>query len=221
VYIGSTIQPLSKRMGGHRTKFKSYCVRSCNYVSSFDVLEIGDAYIELVEYCSCGTKAELERREGEVQRDTNCVNKHIAGRTPSEYRTENKDKLKAWRAKHYAENKDKLKAWRAKHYAENKDKLKAWQAKYYDENKDKIKTYKSIYRAENKDKIKTYKSIYRAENKDKIKEYLAENRVRISARARENIDCECGTEVSRGALSNHRRSKKHKQWQEIHEFIMS
>ena len=66
-------------------------------------------YIELLELCPCGCKEELHKKEGEYIRNTKCVNKRIAGRTPKEsskaYRQKNKDKI----AKKYKEYREKIK----------------------------------------------------------------------------------------------------------------
>ena len=48
VYVGSTIQPLSVRMGMHRIP--------SNNLSSKQVVVIGDAYIELIELYPCSSK---------------------------------------------------------------------------------------------------------------------------------------------------------------------
>jgi len=70
VYIGSTIVPLSKRMGQHKA--------SANKCSSKTVIDAGDAYIELVEAFPCESRDQLNKREGEVMRTTaNCINQKI------------------------------------------------------------------------------------------------------------------------------------------------
>ena len=67
VYVGSTIQPLSVRLGKHKLPR--------NKSSSKQIIDIGDAYIELIENCSCNSKEELLKREGEIMRSMDCVNK--------------------------------------------------------------------------------------------------------------------------------------------------
>lgn len=69
IYIGSTIQPLSKRMGHHRT------VKSC---SSREITNIGDAYIELLENYPCNDIYALKSRENYHMRNSICVNKNLA-----------------------------------------------------------------------------------------------------------------------------------------------
>ena len=80
IYIGSTCSLLSKRISGHRTAYKTYLKGKGNNTSSIQILEHDDAFIELLELYPSGSKAELHKREGEIIRSTDCVNKRIAGR---------------------------------------------------------------------------------------------------------------------------------------------
>ena len=50
-------------------------------------------YIELYELYPCNSKMELERKEGEIQRQIATINKRVAGRTIKEYCFDNKDKI--------------------------------------------------------------------------------------------------------------------------------
>lgn len=96
VYIGSTIQTLAKRKGGHISAYNSYLKKKCSWMTSFDIVKYGDFYIELIEDYPCENKQHLEKKEGEYIRDRVCVNKIIVGRTDKEllnkYREKNKDK---------------------------------------------------------------------------------------------------------------------------------
>jgi hypothetical protein len=79
-YIGSTIEKyLSSRLNGHKASFKSYINGNCNNLTSFQILELGEAYIELLEIFPCSSKLELHKREGELIREhkDNCVNRKI------------------------------------------------------------------------------------------------------------------------------------------------
>ena len=94
VYIGSTTRPLSERMASHRSHYKNWKGGKGHYVSSFKLIEMEGAYIELIEDCPCDSKEQLNRREGEVIRaSANCINKSIAGRTMVEYRADNKEAI--------------------------------------------------------------------------------------------------------------------------------
>ena len=57
VYIGSTTEQLSKRFYQHKKP-------SNKVKSSKKIIDLGDAYIELIENYSCNSKEELHRREG-------------------------------------------------------------------------------------------------------------------------------------------------------------
>ena len=70
IYIGSTTQPLSKRMVGHRAP-SSKC-------SSKEIVDVGDSYIELIENFPCADKYELCARENRHMRALECVNKQSA-----------------------------------------------------------------------------------------------------------------------------------------------
>ena len=95
-YIGSTTQILCKRFSDHKINYTAYLKGTSKFITSFKILELGDAYIELLEEVNCDNKNQLEKREGELIREhkNNCVNKYIAGRTQKEYKTDNPEQLK-------------------------------------------------------------------------------------------------------------------------------
>ena len=70
IYVGSTTQTLSKRMGEHRST-NSNCV-------SKEIINIGDAYIELIENYPCVDKNQLLARENRYMRGIDCLNKRSA-----------------------------------------------------------------------------------------------------------------------------------------------
>ena len=93
IYIGSTTQPLSKRLVGHKSKYKMYLNKKYNYVTSFEIIKYDDCYIELLENYPCDNKEQLHKIEGEYIRKLDCLNKVIPGRTKKQYREDNKDKI--------------------------------------------------------------------------------------------------------------------------------
>lgn len=93
IYIGSTTQSLSKRFSKHNCDYKSYLLGKYHYVTSFEICKYDDSYIELIEEFSCNNVEQLCKREGELIRSYNCVNKCIAGRSVKEYYEDNKDKI--------------------------------------------------------------------------------------------------------------------------------
>jgi hypothetical protein len=150
VYYGSTVDTLSRRMTGHRCDLKKYKEGKKTYTTSYKILELTTAKIELVENFPCSSKEELLQREAYYIRNNNCVNKCIPGRTHQEWVKDNKDKYNEYQKEYREANKDK-----------NKDKIKEYKKQYDEQNKDKQKEY----REQNKDKKKEY---YQRKKKEKI-----------------------------------------------------
>ena len=108
IYIGSTTQTLTKRLSLHKANFKMWKKGKHNYSTSFELIKYGYVYIELLELCPCDNKNELCRREGQLQREMECLNKNVAGRTMDEYLEENKDKIKIRKKEYREKNKNKI-----------------------------------------------------------------------------------------------------------------
>ena len=93
-YVGSSCQNLKRRFTKHRNSYTSYLAGKSGFVSAyalFDEYGVENCKIELVEYYACNNKEELEAREGQIQREVDCINKRVAGRTPEQYREENRE----------------------------------------------------------------------------------------------------------------------------------
>ena len=112
-----------------------------NYTTSFDIIKLGDSYIELLESFPCNSNLELHKREGTLIRENkvHCVNKLIAGRTGKEYYNDNKETY-------------------IKYREDNKDKIKEFCCHYRKENKHKLHQYLKEYNAVNKEQISKHKS---------------------------------------------------------------
>merc|ERR1711966_23391 len=129
VYIGSTCSTLKKRMSSHKADYKRK-LKGGKFrgTTSGKILKYADAYIELIEECSCETKRELLDREGEVIKNTpNCVNTQIQGRTMAQYRIDNAEKLKQQSKEYREKNKEKVQKSYADWY--KSDKAKAYREK--------------------------------------------------------------------------------------------
>lgn len=125
-YIGSTTVALSKRMTEHRR------LRDC---SSRIIIDAGDAYIELIEEFPCDNKEQLNKREGEVIRARECVNRRVAGQT-----------IKEW-------------------YEINRITLSAKQKAYREANHEAILAQKKAYREANRETINIKQNTVRAKKK--------------------------------------------------------
>lgn len=196
IYVGSTINTLSKRFDNHKRKCK-YGKKEHGIISLYNYIENNDWtdwYIELYEQYSCNNKNELNRREGQVIREIGTLNRIIAGRSKKEYYEDNIDKLK-----------EKMKEYRE----ENVDKIKQYNKQYREENADKFKEYQKEYREQNADKFKEYYKEYYEQNIDRFKEYYEQNTDKIKEKSKEKVCCNiCGTFLTKNHLPRHQRTKK-------------
>jgi hypothetical protein len=115
LYIGSTTQLLSARLGKHKTDCKD------NKGTSKHILQYDDAYIVLIENCPCNNKEELGKRERYYieQNIKNCVNVRLPTRKQKEYKETNKEKIKEYGRKYAELNKEQKKEY----YQKNKSKI--------------------------------------------------------------------------------------------------
>jgi len=182
IYVGSTINSLSKRFDGHKKACKrGLCFSLYSYIDNNDW---ADWYIELYENCPCNNKKELDRREGQVIREIGTINKCIAGRTKKEYYKMNADIIKEDKKKYYEKNADIIKEKIKIHRVVNADKVKETQKKYYDKNAEKLKENKKIFYEKNTEKIR-------------------------EKRNKEKVCCDiCGAFIGKHYLTTHQKSKK-------------
>jgi hypothetical protein len=144
ICIGSTIQPLSQRMSGHRASYKHFLNGKSHYVTSFELLKFDDAYIELIRKCPCESKEELLREEGLEIRKADCVNRQIAGRTLAEWREDNREQLLQDRREYYKNNKADVCLQQKLYREKNADKVQESHKNYYEKNKDKSSENKKL-----------------------------------------------------------------------------
>jgi hypothetical protein len=127
IYIGSTTQLLSKRLYEHKNHYNShYNGGKSLYCSSFEILKVGDYYIELLELYPCNSKEELLKREGELIRENikNTVNKIISGRKMKEWREDNKEYRKEYAKEYRGKHKEEINKNIKEYYNTNKEILK-------------------------------------------------------------------------------------------------
>jgi ribosomal protein S27AE len=98
IYIGSTTKKLSERMTRHRIDFKKWQNGRFHYVTSFELIKLGDCKIILLEEYPCFSNENLRKREQyyiDLNKDV-CVNKFKAFTTETEklqYYEINKEKI--------------------------------------------------------------------------------------------------------------------------------
>lgn len=104
------------------TAFRQRETRARNCKST-EVIECGDAYIELLENYPCQTKKELRLREAYHIGNNNCVNHVIPERTQKEYREAKKGKMTNYNKEYRVKNLEKEKTRWAEYYEKNKDRI--------------------------------------------------------------------------------------------------
>ena len=65
----------------------------------------------------------LGKKEGEHIKNTECVNKLVAGRSVKEYYEDNKDKLKEYKKEYREQNKDKMKEYNREYRDKHKEQI--------------------------------------------------------------------------------------------------
>ena len=197
-YIGSTTETLSQRMTRHRAYYFKYLRdnRDRVYLTSsilFDEFGVENCKIEWIEDYPCNSKKELEAREGKHQKENDCVNKIIVGRTVQEYREDNKEKIsqnaKIYKVKH----KEELKQYREDNAEHFKQKAK----ERYNEKKEEINKKHREHYTQNL-----------ATAKARHKRNYELNRERVLANQAIKINCGCGAVCRKGDKARHQKCKK-------------
>ena len=122
IYVGSTIQSLAVRWGGHKRNSKTEKDKNTLIYRTIND-EWENWYIELYELYPCSCKEELVMKEGEIIRLMGTLNTKVAGRNHKEYYQENKDDIIEKVKNYYINNKDKKKEYHKEYYENNKEKI--------------------------------------------------------------------------------------------------
>ena len=97
IYIGSTCQPLYKRIYDHKAAAKGNYFKNMLLYVKMNELGPDKFYIELIMNYPCKNREELNKIEGEYIRKLSTLNKNMAGRTITdskyEYRIKNKEEI--------------------------------------------------------------------------------------------------------------------------------
>ncbi len=129
--------------------YRAWKAGSTNFTTSYPIIERDNYNIYLVEESPCRTKDQLRAREAWYKINNECVNKVIAGRSRTQYKTDNVVQIKEFNALYRLDKKEKTDVSEALYRAKNKDKitenksLSCWEQRKNScvkccENKDKI-----------------------------------------------------------------------------------
>jgi len=189
-YVGSTTSHL-KRKSQHKSRCNNKNDKEYNYPVYRFIRDNGGwdnwEFVLLEDY-PCRNKKQLNIRERFWFEKLGArLNSIYPQRSMKEWKEENKEYHKT----HYQKNKEQILEGHKKYREENKEKIKEQRKKHYEENKDEIDKYK--------------------------KEWYEKNRVEIleklNEKAKEKVECPCGSIVRKRCLSAHKRTQKHQNWE--------
>jgi len=162
IYIGSTTQPLCKRLIDHNSGYKSFLLKKSNYISSYDLCILGDIRIILIEEFPCDNLNQLKARERhhiELNKLL-LVNRNIPTRTKAEsdkaYNEKNKEQISEQSKEYYQANKEKLLTKATEYRENNKKKVSDCKKDWYNRNKEKVLAQRAEFRKLNPDANKIY-----------------------------------------------------------------
>ena len=165
IYIGSTTQPLSKRLVKHRDEYKNN-----GGTTSKEILQYPDAQIILLESVICENKEQLHAIERRYIENNNCCNKVMPSRTRQEYQQTTQYKEK--RKKYIEINKEKIKTHQKIYERINKDRRSDQKKNHYEKNKEQIKEYKKKYKENNREQILKNQKQYDKFRRSEIGEFI-------------------------------------------------
>ena len=193
VYVGSTCNPLFKRMSHHRgiVNHPKYAHRALYKMMS----EVGvdNFRIELIEDYPCENKEHLRKREGHYIRELGTLNMKIEGRSRQEYNELNKEKKQEYMTKYREDKKEEI-LQKTKEYRDN--------------NIDKIKQYK----IDNKEHILAQNKDYYQRTKEHQSERQQQEKVKVWKNAK--IVCPCGGSYTNSHKAEHLKCVRHKTYEQ-------
>jgi hypothetical protein len=160
-YVGSTTQPLSKRLATHIQDYKKHLRNAYPFISSFSILERGNYDIVLLEEVKCDNKEQLHKEERKHIEANVCINRNMPLRTWKERRTLNQEKNDKYMTQWRNENKEHIKACRKDYNEAHKEHRKEYVKRYLSQ-----KTEEQI--TKDKEKKKEYDKQRRANKKSKV-----------------------------------------------------
>jgi len=129
VYVGSTCEKtLARRLVAHRSACNRYIEnQEGSKFSSFQIIQRGDYYIELLENYPCNNSDELRKKEREWYDKTDCINHYRPYLFKEEMRVErliydeiNKERIREKQKQYVEEHKERINEYKRLNYHKNK-----------------------------------------------------------------------------------------------------
>ena len=189
IYVGSTCQPLSKRMAKHRETRTDPNKQHHKIHSKMNELGVENFYIELIEEYPCENNDQLRAREGHFIREMATLNGRIECRDRKEHYQDNKEYIKAKSNKNYYDNIEYRRAKNKEYRDNHKEERVEYDKQYRQDNKERIAQYKKDYREKNRDTIlqkhKEYHEQHKEEQNQKRREFYQDHKEEINRKRRE------------------------------------
>ena len=201
VYVGSTTQPLSKRMDKHRAKFRQAKYKNNQLYKIMNDIGLEHFYIQLIEKCECNDVEELRAVEKDWIKNIGNLNVRVDGRTKSEYYIDKKEHINKTNSENYYKNREeRLK--QQKDYASNhKEEKREYDKNRREEKREEISEYNKEKYANNPE--------YQQRQKENSNNRYNEKKTEIRAKMNTKHLCECGKEYSYGNRLRHFNSQFH------------
>ena len=228
IYVGSSTQPLSKRMEKHRASIN--CEKRGRGLLYQKMREHGveNFFITLIEKYPCNDIEELRAKEGEWIEKIGTLNMKVAGRTPEQYRKDTVEHKKEYDKDYRERTTEKRKEQAHQRYENNKEHIKQKSNQHYHQNKEEINQKQKIYRDNNQDRIRECKKNHRIKHEEEIREkaqqHYQKNKEEINAKHKIYRDthkeelkekrnmkcqCECGKIYTHNNKARHLKSLYH------------
>jgi hypothetical protein len=147
-------------MAEHRKHFKTGKATTTSHLI-FQKHGLEHSKIELIEEFPCENIEQLRKREGEIQRERECVNRCIAGRAKTEYRQENAERIREHDRQRNRANAEKRNEDMRQYYQANAERIKERQQQYNKTHTEEKREYNQRYYKEHTEKIKEQTRQYR------------------------------------------------------------
>ena len=121
IYIGSTCQPLSKRMAEHRTSMRSKRDSHIKRYQKMEEIGVEHFIIELIEETPCENIEQLRAIEGKYIRKLGTKNSQVAGRTSSDFCKEFKERYYPQKKIYKENNRERINEKSKDYYKEKKE----------------------------------------------------------------------------------------------------
>lgn len=141
IYVGSTVQPLSKRFNSHRSRM--HVNPNTKLYGHMHHIGVENFKIEPYEDVECDTRRDMRIREAQVIRMLGAeLNMNVPGRDSKQYYEDNRDRIRD----SYRVNRDAKLEYQRRYNAATSERRIEYQREYYVANRDKIREYQTRYR---------------------------------------------------------------------------